>query len=201
MKYKGLLSATVIFFFLVNTAYYWESKMGIYAMITFLLLGLYFVILTILFLTQVYSSVREKLRNRQRLVLIGVMVMVLGLTYAYPGGVIKFEKFESPGVLIARREGSANCTTVLKLREDHSFVEQNVCFGMSEIAGTYTIKQDTVFFENISSGRQAHVFYKFAIIKNTGAPNGPYLGELVRFKNDTDTIGIALWIIKNDLKP
>lgn len=201
MKYKGLLIATLVFFLLVNTAYYWESKIGIYAMITFMLLVIYFGILAILLLIQMYSLVKERLRNRQRLILTGTMIMVLSLTYAYPGGFINFENFESRSLLMARREGSANCMTVLKLREDHSFVEQSVCFGMSEVTGTYTVKNDTVFFENISSGRQAHVFYKFAIIKNTGTPNGQYLGELVRFKNDTDTIGIALWIIKNDLKP
>ncbi len=199
VKHKGLYIATIIFFLLVNTTYYWEGKMGMLAMVTFLLLILYFLVLTVLLLGQTFFAIREKSKNRQRLFLIGLMTVVLGLSFFYPGGLINFDKFERDSLLIAQREGAANCMTTLKLRDDNTFIERNVCFGVTETTGTYRIKGDTIFFETVSLGRHESGFYKFAVIKNRENKSEKYLGDLVRYKNYSDTTGIPLWIIKNEL--
>jgi len=146
-----------------------------------------------------FFAIQEKLKNRTRLFLIGIMTAVLGLSFFYPGGLINFDKLENDSVFIAQREGSANGMTTLKLRDDKTFIERNVCFGVSETTGTYNIKGDTIFFNKVSLGRHESEFYKFAVIKKRETKNEKYLGDLVRYKNHSDTTGHALWIIKNEL--
>jgi len=173
--------------------------MGIFAMVTFLLLILYFLVLTVLLFSQTFFAIREKLKNRQRLFLIGLITVILGLSFFYPGGIINFDKFERDSLLIAQREGAANCMTTLKLRDDKTFTERNVCFGVTETTGTYNIKGDTIFFEEVSLGRHESDYYKFAVIKNRENKSEKYFGDIVRYKDYSDTTGIALWIVKNEL--
>ena len=45
MKQKVLIIATAVFFLLVNTSYFWEGKLGFYAMPVDLLLVVYYVVL------------------------------------------------------------------------------------------------------------------------------------------------------------
>lgn len=168
-------------------------------MLTFLLLILYFLVLTGFLIGQSFFAIRERLKNRNRLFLIGSMTIVLGLSFLYPGGLINFSRFERDSVFIAQREGAANCMTTLKLRDDKTFIERNVCFGVTETTGTYNIKGDTIFFDKVSLGRHESDFYKFAVIKNRETKSEKYLGDLVRYKDYSDTTGIALWIIKNEL--
>ena len=199
LKNKGLYIATIIFFLLVNTTYYWESKMGMFAMVTFLLLILYFLVLTVLLLGQTFFAIREKLKNRQRLFLIGLMTVVLGLSFFYPGGIMNFELFESESLLIAQREGAANCRTVLKLKKNNKFSEKSICFGVSETSGEYRIENDTIFFHNITYGRHESDYFQFAVFKETEGKDGKAFSSLVRFKNIEDTTGMELLVIKNNL--
>lgn len=127
------------------------------------------------------------------------MTGVLGLTFLYPGGLINFSRLERDSVFIAQREGAANCMTTLKLRDDKTFIERNVCLGVTETTGTYNIKGDTIFFEKVSLGRYKNEYYRFAVIKNRETKSEKYLGDLVRYKDISDTTGIVLWIIKNEL--
>ena len=198
-RYKSLIIASAIFFILVNTTYYWEGKMGMAAMITFLLMVLYFVVLVVLLLRQTYLAISEKLQNRQRLLLIGLMTSVLVLSVFFPHGIVDFEKIESEIVFIAEREGVANCMTTLKLRKDKTFKNRNVCFGIAETTGTYEIKGDTVFFKSNSWGSGGKDFYEFAVLERNKSANEKYLGRLVQFKSKSDTTGLSLGIIKNDL--
>lgn len=197
MKHKGLFIATILFFLLVNTAYYWEGNLGMIALLTLFLLILCFLILTFLLIKQIYLSRRENFKDKQRFILIGFMALLLALTFFFPTGLISFEKFDSKSILIAQREGVANCMTTLKLKENKKFIERNVCFGMTETTGTYFIKGDTIFFENVSISKNENDYYKFAVIKNS--QNKMFKGDLVRYKDYSDTTGIALWIVKNDL--
>ena len=89
--------------------------------------------------------------------------------------------------------------STLKLRGDKSFIERSVCFGVTETKGTYNLKGDTIFFENISLGSRESDFYKFAVIELRESKNENYLGDLVIYKDNSDTTRIALSIIKNDL--
>jgi hypothetical protein len=198
-RYRSLIIASSIFFILVNTTYYWEGMMGTFAMITLLLMVVYFIVLVISLLGQTYFAIKEKLQNMERLLLIGLMASVLALAVFFPNGVVDFEKIESDIVLIAEREGVANCMTTLKLRENNTFKNREVCFGITEAEGTYKIKGDTIFFKSNSSGSGREDFYEFAVLERRKSANEKYLGKLVQFKNKLDTRGMALGIIKNNL--
>lgn len=199
MKNKGLFITTIIFFLLVNTTYYWEGKLGLFAIPAFVLLVAVYFGLGIALLRQIYFSVKEKFKQKYRLILIGLLTTVLLLTYFKPLGIIDFDRFEGTDVLIAEREGAANCLTTLKLKDDYTFRERIGCFGVSEIKGTFKVVNDTIYFDNIQLGRHEESFYKFAIIKPTKFDNSKILGDLIRYKDLTDTVGHFLWITKNDL--
>jgi len=199
LKNKGIFIATIIFFVLVNTTQLWEGKMGMFAMVTFLIMIIYFLTLSIILIGQLFKAFREKFKERIRLLLIGLMTFVLTTSFIFPHGLINYGVFESESVLTAKREGVANCMTTLKLKANNRFIERNVCFGITETSGDYRISGDTVYFENISLGRHKKEFYEYAIIA-TEEKKGKYFGDLVRFENATDTTGNPLWITKNELK-
>ena len=105
MKGNILLKTTIIFFLLVNTSYYWEGKLGVFAMLSSILLAGAFIFLTIALLTQIAFAIREKFTNKKRLLLITVTLIILPLTYLYPNGIINFDRLEGENLLIAEREG------------------------------------------------------------------------------------------------
>jgi hypothetical protein len=199
LKNRGLYITTIIFFLLVNTTYYWEGKLGLFAIPAFVLLVAVYFGLVIALLRQIYFSVTEKFKQNHRFILIGLLTSVLLLTYFKPLGIIDFDKFEGTDILIAEREGSANCLTTLKLKDDYTFRERIGCFGVSEIKGTFSVVNDTIYFDNIQLGRQEESFYKFAVIKPTEFDNPKVFGDLIRYKDLTDTVGHFLWITKNEL--
>jgi hypothetical protein len=199
MKHKGLFIATVVFLLLVNTTYYWEGKMGMFAMVTSVLMIFYFLVLAAFLISQAVSAVREKFKNRDRVTLTGFMAVVLVLCVLFPGGLVNFERFESESILIAHREGVANCTMTIKFRKDNSFVEHHICFGLDETTGAYRVAGDTIFFEDISPGRSAGERYSYATIEAHQTENQKDLGYLVMHKDYSDLTGMPLRIIKNKL--
>ena len=190
MKRKGLITATLLFFLLINTAYYWEADLGVFAMLSTLAMICYFFVLVFMLLGQLFFASKEKFADRQRIYLVGGMTIVLLLAFLYPRGIINFEKLEGDTVLIAQNEGAANCTTTLKLRHNKKFVQQSSCFGLSEVTGTYQIKGDTIIFENVSPGRNSTDFYKCAVLTK---------GSVHLLRSSKDTTWYPLAIIKNDM--
>lgn len=170
-----------------------------FAMITFLIMIIFFLILSFILLGQLFEAIKERFKERSRIYLIAFMSFVLTTSFLFPSGIINYEVFESESILIAQREGAANCMTTLKLDVNNKFTERSVCFGVTVTKGNYRIEGDTIYFENVSHGRHQNEFYEFAIIKNE-KKKGKHLGDLVRYKNHSDTIGIPLWITKNELK-
>lgn len=199
MKNKGLLITTIIFFLTVNTTYYWEGKLGLFAFPAFLILTVIYLGLGVELIRQVYFLVKEKLTDKTRLINIGLLTIVLTLTFLRPFGLIDFDKLEGENVLVAEREGVANCMTTLKLKDDFTFSERSVCFGVTEIKGNYHLQNDTIYFDNVSAGRHENEFYKFAIIKPSKFNKDGKHFDLTRYKNFTDTVGHELWITNNDL--
>ncbi len=199
MKNKGLLITTIIFFLTVNTTYYWEGKLGLFAFPAFLILVIIFLGLGVALIRQIYFLVKEKFADKKRLINIGLLTIVLTLIFLKPFGLIDFDKLEGDNVLIAEREGAANCMITLKLKDDFTFSERSVCFGVTEIKGNYHLQNDTIFFDNISFGRHENKFYKFAVVKPSKFDNSKIIGDLIRYKDFTDTTGHELWITKNDM--
>jgi len=197
LRDKGLLISTLLLFLIVNTNYFWEGKLGLVAFPVFLILAFTFIVLSILLLGQVIKGLKEKFSDKTRNIKIGIITVMLVLIFLKPNGLINFDRLNGNDILIAQREGAANCMTTLKLKENMTFKERSVCFGVSEIKGTYELKNDTIFFKNIEFGRNENEFYEFAVIKPSKINNEMF--DLVRFKSENDTIGHELWIVKNEL--
>ncbi len=198
-KRNILLIACGVFFLLVNTSYFWDGWLGVGAMLSFLLLVVCFFVLAGVLLWQLTLTVWERFADKNRLLVTVVLAVVLITSFFYPNGVIKYTRFEPENLLVAQREGAANCTTTLKLRENGSFLERNVCFGVTETTGRYRISDDTIFFEDVSLGRHVDDFFEFAVVKPKGQ-FGNELGDLVRYRSYSDTVGVALWISKNEME-
>ncbi len=199
MKQKGLIITTIAFFLTVNTTYFWEGKLGHFAMPAFLVLVLVCAGLVIVLLRQLYFVFQEKFANKFRLITVGLIATFLCLTFFFPFGVINFDRLSGDDLLVAQREGAANCMTTFKLKDNKTFTEKNVCFGMTEIKGNYKIVHDTIYFENVQLSRHEDAFYKFAVIRLSKFNNDNKHFDLVRFKDINDTSGHMLSIVKNNL--
>ncbi len=199
MKNERLIITTIIFFLIVNTTYYWEGKLELFHFPVFLILVVIYFGLGLALIRQIYFLIREKFSDKTRLINIGLLTIVLTLTFLKPFGLIDFEKLEGDNVLVAEREGAANCMTTLKLKDDFTFSERSVCFGVTEIKGKYHIQNDTIYFDNVSLSRDENEFYKFAIIEPSKFDKDGKHFDLTRYKSLTDTIGHELWITKNEL--
>ena len=156
--------------------------------------------LAVALLRQLYFLIKGKFKQKNRFPLVALLTVVLLLTYFKPLGIVDFDKLEGNDILVAEREGSANCLTTLKLKDDFTFRERIGCFGVSEIKGTFRVVKDTIYFDNVQFGRGENDFYKFAVIKPSMFDNSKILGDLIRYKNSTDTVGHELWITKNELQ-
>ncbi|MDI3319267.1 hypothetical protein [Pinibacter soli] len=196
---KELLITTIVFFLIVNTTYYWKGKLGLFAFPAFAILVLVYFGLAIALLRQIYFAIKERLADKKSFFIIGLITIVLALTFFKPFGLINFDRLEGDNVLLAEREGAANCMTTFKLKDDFTFKEQNVCFGVTEVSGKYHLQNDTIYFDNVELGRHENEFYKFAVIKPSKFDNSKILGDLIRYKDLTDTVGHELWITKNEL--
>src|SRR5262245_33920223 len=139
MRRKALLLTTIIFFLLVNTTYFWEGKLGMLAFPAFLLLVMVYGILLIALAWQLFQAGKEKFSDRSRLLIIVSLTAVLALTYFMPAGLIDFDILEGEDLLVAEREGTANCMTTFRFKEHLTFRERTVCFGVDEVKGTYHI--------------------------------------------------------------
>ncbi len=166
--------------------------------ITLLLVIVYFG-LGIALIRQIYLAVKDKQKDKSRLLLIGFLILVLTLTFIKPFGLINFDELEGKDILIAQREGAANCMTTLKLKDNYTFRERIVCFSVTEIKGTYHFQNDTIYFDNNEISRDEKDFYRFAVIRPSKYYSNKKYFDLTRYKNLTDTVGHNLTITKNEL--
>lgn len=199
MKHKVLIITTILFFLTVNTIYFWESKLGLIAFPAFLLLVLIFLILSIILLQQTYLVITEKFEDKMRIFSIVLLTTVLCLTFLFPTGLFNFNKLSHHDILVAEREGAANCMTTFKMKDNHKFSERNVCFGVTEVSGNFKIINDTIYFENVELGRDVREFYEFAVVRQSKYRTSKDAFDLVRYKSKSDTTGHELWITKNSL--
>lgn len=162
----------------------------------FLFIG--FIIIIILFFVQLILLIRNKFRNKFRIVNILVLFAVILLTSFFPFGIYNFEKLESENILIAQREGVANCMTTLKLKENYNFIEKTVCFNVKRNKGKYSISGDTIrleFDKKSSFGSKT----AFAIIKLNNDSIIDRLDKLIYYRNIEDKNPISMNITKFEL--
>lgn len=201
MKYKKQIILSVVFFLLVQTTYFWEPWLEFLGLLLVFLLVIVLMTLAGLFISHLVMLIKERFRNRQRIIVASVLLVTVSSTFLKPGGLIDFDRLAGKDLFIAMREGAADCQTVLKLKDNNTFVERDLCWGISEIKGSYVIKGDTVFFTNVKHNRANEKYYMYAtIIKKNKIEHGSYktVGDLILYKDKQDTTGHILWITKND---
>lgn len=89
--------------------------------------------------------------------------------------------------------------TTLRLKDDFSFIERNVCFGVTELKGKYRLQQDTIYFKYLEPAQTNDERYEFATIRPLTSSNSQYKFTLIRYKNQQDRVGRELWVKVNKL--
>lgn len=158
MKQKILIAVAVGFFLFVQFVYFWVSWRGVSFSLMLLLLSV-FAMLTVVFLYKLLKAARSRFRHRGRNVMLITLGFVLAATAYRPYGLIDFESFIAPDVLVAVNKGKG-CTQVLKLKPDNTFVRTYTCFSIDVDKGTYTKEGDTIYLsghpENFNYGIIQH---------------------------------------------
>ena len=90
MKNKGLIITTITFFLYVNTKQYWISKTEPFGFPIILIGGITLLALVIALVRQIYLTTKERVANRRRLLIVGLLTIVVALTFYRPGGLIDF---------------------------------------------------------------------------------------------------------------
>ena len=193
MKNKSLLKWTIVFFIIVSTTYFWEVKLGALGIIISIVLFGYYLVLVIGFLFQIIRFIQEKFINKERFILISIMTFVLVSAYFKPKGLIDFDALEGNDILIAQREGVANCFIRLKLKENNLFIKKTYCFGVTEIRGKYNLKGDTIFFTD-TKGDQIENFYQFGVIKSNSNSS-----IILYFNSEGERMSDLMLLKKNEL--
>ncbi len=196
MNNKSLLIAALVFLFFINTSYFWEDLPGLWDIGVTIFLLLYFIILSVCLLSEIYKAIREKLRDRQRVLSVTAVGLILALTVLFPSGLIDFKRLEGKDILIAQREGAANCMTTFRLKKNKRFIQKSVCFGIEKKKGSYYIENDTIFLNNNS--RVDSTGYSFAIIQLDSTHTGNAKGEINLYRNKDDKEPLFLLITKYD---
>ncbi len=199
MKQTKLLYATIIFFLIVHTAYFWKGKLSIVAFPVLALLLLYFLILVYYTVWDLVCLLKSKVKERHKIVQVFACIFMLTLTVLFPQGIFNFEKLEGKNLLVAIREGSANCTTSLYLRENRKFLFRSICFGIEETSGAYNVSNDTIYFTKSTTSNWGREFYAFGVIKQNINKNLPWSGQIDLFRNLTDSNNLFLPLVSNNL--
>jgi hypothetical protein len=79
-------------------------------------------------------------------------------------------------------------------------VDRAYCFGSFEVKGSYTIKEDTIWFRNAKPGRLTKTYFMYAVFKKNKKENEKVKGDLdlVLYVDKKDTTGHTLSVTKND---
>ncbi|MGM5630987.1 hypothetical protein O2K51_08800 [Apibacter raozihei] len=198
-SYKLLLLIVILFLLAVNTQYYWEVWIGDYALAVYLILFIGYLSLVVALLYQIYFSVEENFKNKSRLIINLLIAGILIFIYNKPMGIMNYDEWEDENLLIAEAEGIANCMIRVKFKNDQSFVERDICFGVDVMKGSYILRNDTLFlYQNFLFSRSKD-YYVFALFKTDNDGDGKSDDKLLLYRSVNDTLPIMLNIRKNKL--
>lgn len=198
MKNKGIIIVAVILFLVINTIDYWAASIGSWVFQTLLFLSVIYLLLIIAWFRQMIFLFKEKWRNKSRLINTILLALILGLIgYIFPDRTALYPS-DQPYILIAGREGAANCTTTIKLKKDFTFKVQDICFGIRVVVGKYRIMNDTIYLAYDENGESKGERYQFARIEELKYATGNPLA-LKLYRDQYDTAGFDYFIMKNEL--
>ncbi len=197
MKNK-LIVSSLAFFILVNTSYYWGSLSGLWDVGIALALLITFIYLGLILLIQIFQIFKNRFNDKRKNINVIILAVILTTTGFFPFGLINFENFEGQDLIVAQREGAANCMTTLKLKTDTRFVEKSVCFGVKRIKGTYKFSGDSVILYYPKNNENENFEFGIIHLDTNYIPNA--LGHFDLYKSNKDKTPLSLLIIKYELK-
>ena len=150
MKLSKPLIFTILLLLAVNTQFLWTERMLVFFPLAFFVYSMLFICviaLFVCFVRKVYRLIKGTDRTKQNGIECLVMAATLCLIVAYPLGIVRGpQEEEVPTKFKAFHEGGGGCGSTLYFREDGSFVDRSVCFGIEEKKGSYRISNDTIYF-------------------------------------------------------
>lgn len=176
---KTSLIVTVTFFFVFHTQDYWSEYTSIFFFILFIAMFGAFLFVLGTFFSELYHCIRESFKSTQRNVSLLITTLVIALTIYAPSGLVKYDWFTADDIIVAEREGAANCITSLHLKKNGTFLEVSVCFGSMRKDGVFKIKNDTIWFAS------NYDFYEFGTIGTNHLGNSHIYLNLYESKQDT----------------
>jgi hypothetical protein len=90
--------------------------------------------------------------------------MFLIVVYLFPGGIVDIDKLQSKDILVAFREGVANCRITVRLKENKKFIIEEVCFGIDKVSGSYNRINDSTIKLNYKCHNCHFSQYDYIII-------------------------------------
>jgi|WetSurMetagenome_2_1015567.scaffolds.fasta_scaffold256671_2 hypothetical protein len=198
MRFKFLQVSLVIFFLVINTAYFWEGFFGLLTIVLWGILIIIYISFSIILLVKLFHAVKDKFKSKNELIDVALLVTILALILIRPYGLINYDRLLGYDILVASAEGGGNCTTTLKLNSRNRFIERSICFGVSDIRGTYKFKNDTIYFK--THGFKTDFRYLARIEEEISVNDNKKDYYLTRYKNLKDTTGYSFYITKINLK-
>ncbi|MDD2799404.1 MAG: hypothetical protein PHV20_12500 [Bacteroidales bacterium] len=172
--------------------------LNLFAFPVFFALIIVYIFVGIQLIRLVFLAFKERFADKVKNISIIISLVSMTLIFIKPNGIIDFDKLQGKDLIIAGSEGVANCTTTLKLKENNNFIFRSVCFGLTDIKGTFIKRNDTIFFEEKSILINNEDFYKFGILKRNNN-KGNKSETFILYLNQKDSIGYPLSVFQNTL--
>lgn len=200
-RFRFLIILSLAFILVANTTYFWEPEIESWGLLAIPLLGIFYIIIAAFFVRNLILLFKDKFRDRLRVLASAILFTALFLTLLR-SAFIDFDELAGKNLLIASRTNLLDCRTVLKLKDNNTFVEEDQCWGVSQVKGTWKMKGDTIVFTRVQPNRRSDKYYMYAVIGKADRQNDglvqDIIGGLVLYKDNQDTTGYKLWITKND---
>lgn len=198
MTSKKAIIISILFFLLVNTSYFIENLSGLWDFLVAILILLGFPVLSVILIGQLYKLFKEKASNKSRIVSSFILLVTLILTGLFPTGLVNYENLLGEDLLIASREGAANCQMVMKIKKNGTFIHTSLCFGVDRWTGRHEIKGDTIKFKYTDTAKLANKF-AYGLIKFKESNEQVKSGRLLLFNEQNDTIGYPMTLTYIDI--
>lgn len=148
MKKKKFISFLIILLFGIWFLQYFISYVpGAYTIGVLIIgVGLWIALFGI-FIYQIIKYAIEVPKQNERLIFITLILVLNLVSFANPFGIVDWEKHEGKNILVAEMVGTANCRTIITLKNNNRLKYTSRCFGEDFYFGTYTIKNDTLYLD------------------------------------------------------
>ena len=193
MKKLALFSA--FFLILLIVSYFIEQSPSIWTLVINIVLPFYFLALCCSLLWHCRILWKDRFRNATKNWLLLFTISVITFTTACFFGMIRLDRIYGKDILVAGREGAANCFTTFKLKNTQNFTTESFCFGREWNRGRYFISGDTIHFAGTSQQANGYLFGLIEMQSKTFP--GRDLLWLFRSRDDKDPY--FLFISMNEL--